>query len=269
LMRIWGDWKLLLTLFVTAVFSLIPIYWQSNQEAKSITVKLVTKAPLQSWEQDMLPEVEIAVDGTKLRNPYLVVIEIQNSGSKPIPASEFETPLSVILKSQSAFVRAKVSAQFPKDIDPVISYEDKKVSINPLLLNPGDKIVLSAITNGDKPSITTKARISGVQNIELIDGTIADSGKAKALFQLVAAMFAFISFVLVSDAILESKEITLRRRSAMVVVLVTLLTGSGLLNNALDKIGVSDFWPQVGATVIMLFILYPLARVLNRTVDTV
>jgi len=130
------DWKFLLTLLATVAGVAVPVWlWQADQSSKSLSIKLATRISIQPKEQGTISGVEISVDGARLVNPHLVVLEIRNNGSKPIPAADFESPVKINVVSETKLVRANITDKVPKDIEAALVSDSEGMSLKPTLLN--------------------------------------------------------------------------------------------------------------------------------------
>src|SRR5258706_6054036 len=90
------DWKFIVTLAVTAFGVAIPFYvYKADQAGKALEVHILSRAPLGPQVQDSMPGLQIVVEGTPLTNPFLSILEVSNTGDKPITTRDFETPLAI------------------------------------------------------------------------------------------------------------------------------------------------------------------------------
>lgn len=131
------DWKFVLTLLITVAGVASPAWlWQADQSSKSLSIKLATRISIQPKAQDFISGIKMPVDGSQLENPHLVVFEIRNDGSRPIPAADFESPVRIHVVSETSLVRASVTGEAPKDIEATLVSERQDMSLKPTLLNP-------------------------------------------------------------------------------------------------------------------------------------
>jgi len=264
-MRIFGEWKSLITLVMTVVSVAVPVWlWQADLSSKSLSVKLVTLVPLQPKEQESIPGMEISIDGSRLEKPHLVVFQIQNNGRKPILASDFESPLDIRLESKTSIVRSGVTKKSPKDIETTIKNEQQRISLKPALLNPKDTIEITTITSGAIPLFTTKARVVGISNVSMEDSTKEKPGKTKLALLFSGSFACLVAFALMMDAMTEPKGIFVRKRAAAVVVLVTAFPGVVAFITFLDLIGIQGFWYFFLFYMILMIPAGMIASALNR-----
>ena len=196
------DWKYLVMFVVTLGGSLIPIYLgQSDQAARSITVKRLASTSLQPVRHAGNRELEVMLDGRKIDDPYFSLLKVINNGSKPIVSSDFETPLELVVTGDATIVNAQITNSSPPDITAKISIDDKRVMIAPFLSNPEDALYLTVITSGGQPGFEPRARIAGVKSISFVESSSPEPSNFGFAFKLVSA-FAMISlyFVYMANA---------------------------------------------------------------------
>lgn len=259
------DWKFLITILATVAGVTVPVWlWQADQNSKSLSIKLATKISIQPKEQGTISGIEISVDGERLINPHLVVFEIRNNGSKPIPAADFESPVQIIPESETKLVRANITEKIPKDIDASLAINSQGISLKPALLNPGDILSVTAITSGDSPTFQPKARIIGVSNVVLEDGTTTKPNKIKLAFLLFGSLLSFICAWIVSDGAIKENGVFLRRRAAVFVGLAAIIPATIGLQMFLSEVDILGFWYYMLLSVTLMLPAGLIASVLNR-----
>lgn len=113
-------------------------------------------------------KISVLRDGKELNDPYSSIIEIRNTGAKPILPSEIEGALNLIVDNDKAIVDAQLIDTSPAALNPSMTVGKQSVSIQPLLLNPGDSFVLSILTENGKPIFAPKFRIAGVSDVKIL-----------------------------------------------------------------------------------------------------
>jgi len=264
-MKLFGDWKFFLTFFITVVSIAVSIWiWQAELSSKSLSIKLNTRISLQPKEQESLPGMEISVDGSRIENPHLVVFEVTNDGSKPILATDFESPLDIRLESKTSFVRSQVTGTIPKDIEATILSERQRISLKPTLLNPKDTIAITAITSGAPPIFVYKARVVGISHVSLEDSTIEKTSIVKLVFWLFGSVICFVPTYMMSLAVLESKDIFIRPRAAIFVGFVSAVPGMAAYLIFLKGIGIEGLGFIMLCSMILSITAMFIASAINR-----
>ena len=260
------DWKYIAILLATLAGVAVPVgLWQADQSSKSLSIKLAARISIQPKEQGAISGIEILVDGIRLVNPHLVVFEIQNNGSKPILSADYESPVQINVVSETKFVRSNITGKTPKDIDVILVTGLQGISVKPTLLNPGDTISVTAITSGDPPTFQSKARIVGIANVVLEDGTTKRPSKIKLVILLLGSVLSFIIFWLMSESVVNENGVLLRRRAAAFVGIVAFFAAATTQLMFLDEAEIQGFWYYMLYYLILMIPASVLASVLNRS----
>lgn len=241
-MRLFTDWKFAASFIVAIASVAVPIWlWQADLSSKSLAIALTTRVPLQPTEKEALQGLEVSVDGKRIENPYLVVLEISNDGSKPILASDFESPLQIHVTSDTYFVRSRITHKTPKDVDMDITAEKSKVLLKPALLNPKDSVTLTLVTAGAAPSLDTRARIAGIASIGIADNTIKKRNTSRLILLAVAAVLLSIASSVAYDGAFSKKGIVLRQRAAAFIAFVSAMPSVIALMTFLEEFDITGF----------------------------
>ncbi|MDH4458506.1 MAG: hypothetical protein QE272_07390 [Nevskia sp.] len=171
--------------------------------------------------------LELLFNGSKLVDPALSTFELRNAGSVPINPTDFEREISIQVLEPAKVIDVKVSKTFPLSLNPSMSYDDRSISIKPLLLNPSDALQLSVITTGGQPKVNISARIAGISDVKLIDvlspKNRSNVGRLLGLVALIASLM--LSYLLGWYLAGASKFSGLGKNPALHESLATLLLG--------------------------------------------
>lgn len=107
-------------------------------------------------------DLDVVFDGRAVDDPSLTVLRLVSTGDKGIPATTFETPLTITLHGAISIVSASVSAVRPEGLPVKLTTDANQAHIEPLLLNPGDFIEIQALAAGQPDRIDVRARITDV-----------------------------------------------------------------------------------------------------------
>lgn len=155
------DWKFLLMAAIAIAGIAIPVWiWQTDLNSKAITLTVKSFAELQPQGISELDGVQLIVDGRPLMLPFVSTLEISNSGSKPIVASDFEGPIRISSTLPSIVVRLRPTSSTPTSLVPALAVADGAVFLQPLRLNPGDVVSLTLITANGDPKFKIHGRIA-------------------------------------------------------------------------------------------------------------
>lgn len=234
------DWKQLASILIALASLAIPFWlWQFDLKSSSIAIRLVASAALVPERHSSIPDLKLIIGDKEIAAPQLLNIEITNNGFKPIPTSNFESPIEIEVTANSKLIRASVLYSSPQDLQPKMRQIGQVVSISPLLLNPGDSITLLFITSGQRPIISGRARIAGVQKIELEDATKKTSQlKAYGLY-FPAAIIGMLLYFAFAVELIHPGHFQISRPIASSVMLTGALTGFTFLRRAIESLGLN------------------------------
>lgn len=188
------DWKFWTTLAVSLISVAVTFYiWRVDQKSKSISIEVVSSTNLTPIKNNNFEGLELKFNGKNIDNLFLQVIEIENTGSKPIPASDYEGLISISFGHGAEILSVNPDKFVPSDLHPVIAFDDKAFEIKPLLLNSGDLMRFSFLTGNAKPVLQTRARIAGAQ-LELKDSVHKESFLINKIFVFIVAGFLFFMY---------------------------------------------------------------------------
>ncbi|MGA2505925.1 MAG: hypothetical protein ABSF80_00420 [Chitinispirillaceae bacterium] len=108
-------------------------------------------------------QTNIVIGEHKFSNPYVSFLEIENTGDFSIKKEDFEKPITITTSSETVLLYSVIE-KVPKDLDVKLIKNADKITIEPLLLNSGDKIKVQFFGD-EKPSLEVSARIVGIKEI--------------------------------------------------------------------------------------------------------
>lgn len=241
------DWKFFLTLLFTVASTVVPVWlWQADLSSKAITLTIKSAADLQPQGLGRLEGIQMSIEGKPLRTPFVSVLELTNTGSRPILAADFEGPLKIAVAKPSVVVKAQLGSATPTSLEPRADLIESMVVVQPLLLNPGDVIRLTVVTADARPEYSVRGRIAGVQEVTVNDAQSAGKTKRLWLTHVVATLLFAIYIVSMSEFV----HAGIRRRAFLPFALATgLVTVSGaalllVIQSPGEQTTASAFWPQ-------------------------
>lgn len=224
------DWKFFLMLVATLASVIVPVWlWQAEQQAHSMVLQRVSITSLQPQNMPTVKDLRITLNGQELDSPYLTVFDLKNNGSRPIPQSDFEVPVEINAKEPVRIVSVELASVKPNDLKPIISSHDGGITIQPLLLNPSDTLRMTAVTTGGNPEFSIRARISGIQRIDIDDKTTTSKSRARMWIGGLIGIF----LVILSTGSYSEFVLTFYKQRRLVpkpfVIAMTTLMGGALL----------------------------------------
>jgi hypothetical protein len=191
-MRLAIDWKFALMLVATIAGVATPLWvWKSDSRGHSVHLSVASQTALSPDTPTPLSGLKLSMDGVELDRPFLTSLELVNDGSRPILATDFEDAIELFVNGGAKIARAEISGKVPPDLNPKLTFDEKRIRMNPLLLNPDDQVALSVITSGGRPTFSPRARIAGISSIAL---ETKPSRTISGLRKIVAVGVSFILF---------------------------------------------------------------------------
>ncbi|NJA05269.1 hypothetical protein HC024_05925 [Methylococcaceae bacterium WWC4] len=218
-----------LTFIVSIVGIAVPIWlWQADLHAKSLSFRLASQVPLTAETTGTIKGLEVLMDGIKIQSPVLSVVTLVNDGKKPLPTTDFESPLQLRVLEGSSIVRAEVTSTYPKDIEAKITWDKTAVSFKPVLLNPEETITISILSEGKQPDFSPRARVIGISSVEFVDSTKKGPAWQRSAMFLVTAIFLFAASDIADvNYVGGPKIVYVRKRAALLLKIVCTLAGMG------------------------------------------
>lgn len=171
-----SKWISLAGVVLTAIAVVLAVavpMWQ--RETSELSVTVVSKANLNPTVPDRFgPQVSVSIDGKEVRMPHYSVIEVANTGSRPILAESVEEPLKIRLR-EGGIVSAEVIGAKPDALKPRTRLHSDSIEIVPALLNPGDSFQLGVISAGGSPSFMAEGRIAELRSISVTEKSSSDT----------------------------------------------------------------------------------------------
>ena len=177
-----------LTLVVTVLFFYL------GRDTKELTVETVSSAILVDLSDSNLSSLKLTYKDVSVSRLSVATIELRNSGTLPIVASDFERSFVIMFKNPADVLAVTVADKTPPDLDPSILSNLNGISVSPMLLNPGDRFRLTVQLRGDFNEPTVNARISGVSTISRRLFSGADSTWRVFVFIVFSIVSTFIYF---------------------------------------------------------------------------
>lgn len=232
-MEIRFDWKFWVMLVIALASAAIPVWiWQADLTAKALQVNVMSITPLVKSIDSKL-ELKVSQGSVELKNPVLSVVEVLNSGGRPIVASDFESPLSVGLGNDAVVRTAALGSAQPSELEPSIDFAGSAVRIKPLLLNPGDRFEISILSDGAAPAFIAHARIAGITSVGVQLTASTTKAKRRAWIQGFAAIPVFVCYMVSLLAALTLRMPHLMRLSIFLIGIGSAFGSSSLMTSCL------------------------------------
>ncbi len=91
---------------------------------------------------------------------------VYNSGNVPIEKDDYETDISLTLGDEISILNARTVSTHPEGIPTNVRYSNSTITLDALLLNPGDEIRIQGLVTGTVADHKAQVRIAGVEKIQ-------------------------------------------------------------------------------------------------------
>lgn len=254
---------------ILSIAGLSATIWYANlpSAAKSLTLNILSKSPLSTISESVVPGLKIFVDEAELERPALTVLTIRNNGTDPIRSDDFEGDIEILMGNEVQLIRANVIKTQPDWLKPTVALLDSQINIKPVLLNPEDSITINILSDGFPESISSRARIAGVKNVLIVDSATAKPSKVKTYVLLVVSFFVAIptmGILFFWGELWFPPVLSVSRRMCLAILAALSLTYIGLVMSSVERLGINAFWKQMIFVYVILVLSIPFALWLKR-----
>lgn len=141
------------------------IIYRRQTHRKSLTYIIESAYPLLTGTEELQGRLQVQVDGVAVNNIFIMFIELSNSGNVPIERGDFDSPVTVDFEPPALIISVVVESEEPEGIGASLAVQQNSVTLDPLLLNPGDKVILKFILSSESKKFRISGRVVGVKAI--------------------------------------------------------------------------------------------------------
>jgi hypothetical protein len=148
-----------------ATVAAIPVtilVYRLSQERKRFDNEFISGVRLLANEATRLAgELELRFRNDIIKDPYLLLVRLINTGNKPLAEGDFEQPVRIEL--HAPVLSAWLAKSDPEELSPKVTWQDTKVEVAPTLFNKGDWVAFVVLTDGEPKETSIDIRIVGVK----------------------------------------------------------------------------------------------------------
>jgi len=168
-----------------------------QRKHKRLTYTVVTETALLSVDDEIKGKIKIKYGRKNIQNIHLVLLRVENKGNVDIAWSDYEKPI-IFSFEDSEILSIEAVDVSPKNLKPAITNGPSQFTIEPILLNKKDYIVIKLLFSNYGGKIAVDTRILGVKEIERAFEGRVQSRWVRILGEALAALIlAFVVFRLV------------------------------------------------------------------------
>ena len=143
------------------------VLYRLQRRRKELGYRVLSQTRVVSVEAELAERVQVLYEGRLVSDVHLVVVEIVNWGNQPIVAQDYEHPLGFHTGETSRILTAELTESEPDGLpaSPTISQTRHTVTVDPLLLNPGDTFKVRILVSDFGGTVEVATRIEGVKKV--------------------------------------------------------------------------------------------------------
>lgn len=154
------------SLVVAILGVVVPIAWDYYSGRKGVSLTLASHGQVISSNASV-DGLEIIYKGTKLTSLSKMTFLVENTGSKPILASDVVSPIKIDTSEESNILDVIVESKKPENLEVMITSSSQSVEIKFSLLNPADTILFSLLVDSLDKEFKATTRIAGVKDLDV------------------------------------------------------------------------------------------------------
>ena len=188
-------WTPLLAFLAILTFVTMIVIFLLSRKKKQLSYDIISSNPVLLRKDEVEGKLEILYNKKPVKDVYLSVIKLINSGNMEIKKDDFEKPVVIDFGKGTEVLTTEIS----DGIKTELSILEENVMVTPTLLNKGDYITIKTlVSNFQKNEITFTGRIVGVKAIKKYT-----ESKTSAIFMIVGLLMYATGGVLIILALLQ------------------------------------------------------------------
>ena len=160
-----GVWQAIGAFFTIAAIVVSFAIYRSQRQRRALTYLVKSAYPLLKSTEELRGRLSVQVDGVAVRNIDVMFLEVQNAGNQPVSRSDFDVPFAIEFEPPAYIISAVVDAEEPDNLGVTLEVAEQKVTLQPILLNPGDTFTLKLLLSSDSKKFAITGRVIGVKEI--------------------------------------------------------------------------------------------------------
>lgn len=157
-------WQTILGI-VAIIISIGAIRLQQN--IKELSCKVLSIAPLFNVKDDMQGKLKFSFDDKPVKNAFLIILKIINSGKVPITADDQKRAITIDIGAEKILAAEIIETQ-PTDLGANISTNNSSIILEPTLLNSNETVTIKSVVESFSGKVSASARIVGLKQITMI-----------------------------------------------------------------------------------------------------
>ena len=154
------------SLVIAILGVVVPIAWDYYPGHKGVSLTLISPSHVIS-SNAAVDGLEIIYKGNKLYSLSRMTFLVENTGSKPILATDVVSPIKIEASKKSNILDVIIDSKQPENLEVRITNSNRSAEINFSLLNPGDTVLISLLVDSLDKEFRATTRIAGVKDLNV------------------------------------------------------------------------------------------------------
>jgi hypothetical protein len=168
------------------------------RERKHLDYEFISGTRLLADEATRLAgELELRFKSSIIKDPYLLLVRLINTGNRPLGEEDFEQPIRIEL--DAPVLTGWIAKADPEELAPTVRWYADIVEVPGTLFNKGDWIALGVLTDGEPREKKINIRIVGVKKARQFEHYSKALNQAAVFLGILAGMFSFLASALLVD----------------------------------------------------------------------
>ena len=156
------------TLLAIIAIGVSIVLFRLNRKKKGLSYEIVRNNRLFKVDSSLQSRIQVIVDGKPAINVTLVIIDIQNTGNEAIRREDFDVPCRFSFGSGAEVISTRILEAKPRDLAANIAVGDRSITLEPLLLNSGDRLSIEVLLTDSTSAVVQSGRVVGIAEIKNI-----------------------------------------------------------------------------------------------------
>ena len=197
----WGQsWWQGAGVVISAILAIIAIIVGIKQNRKKkLSYNVLFSEPLLNFDKKLQNDLNVTYKGQEVEQLNVFQIKFINDGKVPIRRDDFDEPIECLFYNCKTFFDIELTDSNPKNLRINVDQKDKRLIIQPTLINPNDSFTLRITFDGEDRKYNLSARIEGIEKLSVQANDVSDK-VARTIFVAISA-FTGILVVVFSNSL--------------------------------------------------------------------
>lgn len=142
--------------------------YRAQRTRRELSFGVLSTSALLTIHNSLSSRAQVTLDGVPVTDAHLIVFALKNSGNAPVRPVDFQKPALFRFEAKSRVLSVEIAKRIPNNIEAEVSFDENSATLAPMLLNPGEYLVLQALVSGRDPTVTCDLRVEGISALRQV-----------------------------------------------------------------------------------------------------